>query len=659
MSDIATLGIRVDPKDGISGLKQFDAEVKRTAASVPESTKKMVQQTERVLRDSAQTQRGIALVNGRDQAKALADAMDRQFKADMARIKDGQARGFLTKAQAQQAGREAAQAYNRGVISAIDKGSAAGVFRGAAGQEQFTKLAGSLKNVDVAGKSAGVTMNSLRSGVTTFAAGALSAAPGVAQLGSTIGALAIGSTMMIGVLAGVAALGYGWQKLSEHARELREAAEGARAAIARIGTTASTALVEHQKALNAENEALDQRNKRGRTLLQILSAVPGMYEAVNTRIAANTNLFGQNTKAIQKAGDELDRLRAEGLERQKEEQEKAARAAADARDRAFREEMEAYDAHYRARMELEKRWENIRRTTLSQPPIAGATGQGWQGAALPRPVGLNQQMDDVRKDLGIGGQPSFLRGLFGGLKESISSMFNPTRLLTGLATGGISTLLNGVVNGLTGLVGGLFDGGKAAREFARQMRAAQNEFINNSRDSLERLQAQAKGGDAVEQYDAAASVRAQIDEFLQKFNIKGGGPASGLDLAGLREWLKNLTVPGGFNSKQFEAWELILATIDARQAILDMADAASKATEALTNLPAGFKIALERFRASEGAADPRATTAAYRAPMSRGDTYQVTIVQRPGQDGKVLWNQMQKEAKRAKQLGGFSRIAIN
>jgi hypothetical protein len=201
---------------------QHAAQVQEQIATEQRLAKAMgaTQAQTRQLEEATRALAAAKQASGVDAAKAMADGMKRQFDLDMARIKDGLARGFLTTGEAREAGREAALAYNQGIIAAIDKGAAGrGGFRGRAGEAAFVDLAGSLKNVDEVSRGAGVSMGRVREAVTSMAAAALQSAPGVAQLGGVLGSMAIGTTMMVGVMAGLAAVGLAWERITQGARD--------------------------------------------------------------------------------------------------------------------------------------------------------------------------------------------------------------------------------------------------------------------------------------------------------------------------------------------------------------------------------------------------------------------------------------------------------
>ena len=75
------------------------------------------------------------------------------------------------------------------------------------------------------GAATGLTrsgLNSMRASVTSMAASMLGAAPGVTQFTSVLGTMALGSGVMIAVLAGMAALAFAWDKITDSARKAKE-----------------------------------------------------------------------------------------------------------------------------------------------------------------------------------------------------------------------------------------------------------------------------------------------------------------------------------------------------------------------------------------------------------------------------------------------------
>lgn len=80
------------------------------------------------------------------------------------------------------------------------------------------------------GTATGLTrggLNTLRSSVTSLAASLIGSAPGVAQFSGALGTMAVGSGLMIGVLAALAAAAFAWDKLTASVRKSKEEHERA------------------------------------------------------------------------------------------------------------------------------------------------------------------------------------------------------------------------------------------------------------------------------------------------------------------------------------------------------------------------------------------------------------------------------------------------
>jgi hypothetical protein len=225
MADIATLGIAIDAGQVVKATRDLDgltAAAKRSteaATGVTQGFKKVESAT------AAASQRATVLAreSGRNQAIALAQGLEQQFKADIARIKEGQARGFLSEAEAREEGRQAALAYNQGIVGVLDQASKTKSLSGKAGQDAFVQIAGSIKNVGVEARKAGIGINSLRAPLATFASQTVGANPAISQLASIIGSMALGTGLMTGVLLGLAAMAKGWELITRRSREAKAA----------------------------------------------------------------------------------------------------------------------------------------------------------------------------------------------------------------------------------------------------------------------------------------------------------------------------------------------------------------------------------------------------------------------------------------------------
>lgn len=289
------------------------ANVGRQTAFSAEEVARFEAQLQARRQASQQASAASAAQSAREQALAATAALESQLRLDQARIKDAQLRGFLTPAQAAQAGREAAQAYNQGVIAAIDRGSAARAFQGAAGREAFTTIAGSIKNVDTEARRAGIGIASLRGPLVTISTQALATNPAMGQFASILGSLAFGSGVMVGVLAGLAAISTALHLITRESREAKEALQDAQEVIDRLQRRreaealgpAGTEIVA-RTALQAEADRIQNEINRLEAQRSLSSALP-----------ASAGAFGVAGLNQAAADENLRSLRRQLAERQK------------------------------------------------------------------------------------------------------------------------------------------------------------------------------------------------------------------------------------------------------------------------------------------------------------------------------------------------------
>lgn len=205
-----------------------------------------------------------------------------------------------------------------------------------------TRAAGTLSRQS-AGASAG--LNSVRSSMTTLAASALSTAPGVAQLGGVIGSLALGSGVMIGVLAGMTALGYAWEFITRKAREAKEEQKEAIDRLqegidkARLGVSgtfpgdvaqARAAKLKDEEKLREVNGTLAMLALKGET------GSVAHFEAERNKLIASVERYRQlinfgegESKRLQREEGERLKTQREAAEALARTEEKAAQGRAD------------------------------------------------------------------------------------------------------------------------------------------------------------------------------------------------------------------------------------------------------------------------------------------------------------------------------------------
>lgn len=345
----ATSALKAVDKAGAQTNAALEAGAKRTAARISESYSEMGRNYLRAMASMSKQGRQSAEQAGADAANALVAGLEQQFARRQAEIKEELARGFLTPAEAEAEGREAAKAFNAGVLSTIERVGAAGGF--AAGQGTptadqpgpagYVALAGKLKDVgDAAGGAATGGVRSLIRSLSSLAATELGVRGGLGSMTGVLAQMALGATVTLGVVAGLAAIAYGFRKLEEAAERarqrvkdsqdaLKEASEARAAQLAEANPLAA-AKIKTDDATRAETEATNElatataklaiarRNER------LANAVPGgsglaaaimhrlTTNALNNRIAAENNLAAAQQKRIT-AEAEARKLEKEAL----------------------------------------------------------------------------------------------------------------------------------------------------------------------------------------------------------------------------------------------------------------------------------------------------------------------------------------------------------
>lgn len=156
--------------------------------------------------------------------RALAAAGNSE--AQMLAIVNGEAQKLTTTTQQASRAAEGMAASFRRMREAAGQGAANAFAEQIKQLDPFQKGLGSaavqLGNVANASRTAGVGINALRGPLTSLTAQMLSLNPTAASTASVLGSFGIGAGPMIAILAGVAALGFAWNRLTKDAREAKE-----------------------------------------------------------------------------------------------------------------------------------------------------------------------------------------------------------------------------------------------------------------------------------------------------------------------------------------------------------------------------------------------------------------------------------------------------
>lgn len=472
MADIATLGLRVDESGFVQGVNRAEQAVRRLG------------QTEKATLAEHQRVYAQRVANARAAYQAEVEAAQRAMRERLrATTSSGEVRA------AQEMYRKRVQAAQQAARAEVQLAQQAHL----AATQGMRPLVGATNEFVAASRRGVPTINTLRSSMTTMAASALSAVPGVTQFTSALGAMAIGSAWMVGIMAGIAALGFAWDKLREGARqakkefeELKRAIESAADARVPESVKAQDRLRGAQQELGAAASALVAA-QRGR---RIETAQGGVMTIVSQgEISKARERFNEAVRLVKLAQQEITEIHKEELRKRNEdlvrgmsiglaEQERLNREA----ERRQREHDERMASMARYRMILERERLFGTRFTMNVPGGATSTSAGGvtrfgDGRVL---VGGNLPREMTPPVPGAG-----VMGFLRGVGQNVLSNLNPMMIASNLA----SQALGRIAGGIGRFVGGILGIGGAAEEAERRMRQFRKEFD----ESMQNLRFRAAG----------------------------------------------------------------------------------------------------------------------------------------------------------------------
>lgn len=372
----------------------------------------------------------------------------------------------------------------RGLKAAQEQMALAGLRAG----ESFKQNAQAVNNVAAAAKNAGAGINSLRGPLTTMTAQMLNLNPAAASAASVLGNFSLGAGPMIGVLAGVAALGYAWNKLTEDARKAKEeskkllevldslverekySVENSYAANVKLleGLLNQRAAVEKQRA---DLKAARGGSEGGLVALGFtgkLSDLDKEIAKVKERVVAGTKKIEDDVRDItREAAEERTRILERELAKRKQLMEEYAREAKEREERAFE------DAQRQALFNSVN--------GRGVPGVAGPVRMGGSLTYSPSVVDVSGQIDAsanrIKKSLELqnklmteGVQLALqLAGAFGLMSN------NAGRGIAG-AAGVLSGVASGSPAGIVGGAVGIVDMIRSQRETSKQMQLAVEQF---------------------------------------------------------------------------------------------------------------------------------------------------------------------------------------
>lgn len=323
-ADIAVLGLRVDARQFVSANKALD---EFTAAGG-----RAEKQAESFGRTATQAAK-VSAVESRNAARAQVDAMEREFQVAQASIKDAVARGLMTPKEAERHGREAAIAFNQGLIRTIDQTTHTALNRNTkAGAAAFVDLTNNFKNVDQAGRKAGLGLGRLNDSMVQVVRQTTGLNSISGRLLDTVGTFAIGTAYMVPVLAGLAAIGAWFSAATAEAREFKARVDEAKQSLLEAARVRALGL-----GGEAGQQLADLQKDRSRT-----AALLGAAEGLGNQSLAKKyrDDLEEADKAIKEAQQQIFETVTREQERINTERERGNTVAARTADESVRIERE-------------------------------------------------------------------------------------------------------------------------------------------------------------------------------------------------------------------------------------------------------------------------------------------------------------------------------
>lgn len=216
----STLDIKISPEAAKSGAKEVEVALGKVGAAATKAVG-VAEKAAQAAGQSAGKGAAAAAAGGLNAIQAL----EGKLRTQQANLQKAVKAGLLTPEEAARAGRETGAAFAREMAKAYKGGQLAGLGEGGvfkAGGQAFVAFNGQLRSVSDYSKSAGQGLGMMRESVASLAAQMTGVHPVFGRLSTMLGTMAMGGALTVGLLAGLAAIGYGIGKLTEHTRKEKE-----------------------------------------------------------------------------------------------------------------------------------------------------------------------------------------------------------------------------------------------------------------------------------------------------------------------------------------------------------------------------------------------------------------------------------------------------
>lgn len=278
------------------------------------------------------------------QATEFVQQLERQYQRQLGEAREELYRGLIDPKEFERRGREAARRMNAAILDEVERRGKAGRL-GAAYTDEFNALTGAFKNVGTDAKRGSAGVGEMRESFASLLAQAAGVHPVLGRVVNVMGGLAAGSVVMGAVLAGLSALVFAWQKVTEAAREAREEQEDALERLKALqqeqqlgprGQTGADIDLQRrrQQEIRDEQARLRQAFREGRSYgaPARIALLQEEYDEIEAAIQAGERELGeteaQETRAAERRVHELrEQIRREReTERREAEREAASRA---------------------------------------------------------------------------------------------------------------------------------------------------------------------------------------------------------------------------------------------------------------------------------------------------------------------------------------------
>lgn len=175
-------------------------------------------------RDVEEQARQVGRRQAEVQASEFVKGLEQQYQRRLGEAREELVRGLISPKEFEKRGREAAQAMNKGILDELERRGQAGRL-GTAYTSDFNTLAGAFRDVGTESKRGVRGIGEMRESFASLLAQAAGVHPVLGRIVNVMGGLAMGSVVMGGVLAGLSALAWWWNKVREEARDAKEEQE--------------------------------------------------------------------------------------------------------------------------------------------------------------------------------------------------------------------------------------------------------------------------------------------------------------------------------------------------------------------------------------------------------------------------------------------------